>query len=1353
MRLQDSYGGQNTPFEGDQTLWLRSLPAGASVKHATMTLNPTLYSGTVDLTVPKPILGVTMVPNLSSPPANFVEVNFHARRTLVSATGSGGTATLQVDMGGIFVGIAPDGTIATSGHDFQVLFTSTSGTFPLPGLTVSKFRMSQSNVPLSIDSVDISSFPTNVNVRVGQLPPFWVQTGELATQITSSDFAKVLNALLATLQAQNGYYAIPFVIHSDTIACMDVSVDIEYIFDQAALPPHLSEINLPYTFNRLPDVDTSLSSPSQPSVNLPDGAAPVAGACSAQISGKFQPTRVALDRADDQVGTANVLISPMSSLAQQLSLEKDKDKVEDIAVTGIDLPLFNTSTDLAGLNVAIRDDDDGKPSRNVLVSTAVTIGKPLPDHSVWGSATLPKPFRITAGTKYWLVLQSQTGQAFWKATQVAGNSPGNPPLQASSDNGFSWQAAGSAEAIAPLAALFRLRSTPDRFSIPVQLKIGQDATAQMRSLDEFAPLGKVQFNFDFADTLTTYLTASTKASPSPCGTQDLVVNGDFANPPSDDAAIRLFGTQPNYIESTANYGFQSLPFPSQKVDLSVEHYITLTPYKVGQELVPPVKIDCAGAVPAQTTLDEIVAAINGKMAPYAQANHVRGDPIFTVLPQQSATEVLLYPPWSSTLAPTGWQNTAGQVIRFRPILEDGSTPIVVALAETSGTTATDQSSLSGPNDASTGSSPGGEISLAQRIPVAAGCAYQLGVRYQDDLSPDSNETGLASWALAWLDAQGSTLSSETGTFQAVSETPGLDNFDPSRAYYVDTLLVAPPKAFNADLTFSNAEPDMNILFLEQVSFVPTMQAVSNGEFLQFDATSGDPPAGWSLPSGTIGGDSSSSKPILQGSTTEDTILTQTATVVAGESYALRVLARPYITTQASDTQIPVIQQHARVELQWKGGASPGATISLALDGQNFMEADWSGAAPEGVTQALLRLIQPKSSDSASLPGLLVQSVALNRVSSAPVPLTFLSQTPGQLTVSNMQVGYDIPEAPLSAGQIVAAPSRGVTSGVEEEQVAQLSVLPPVGEGAMHAGVQASVVEDTNVRMLLKTLARESPTLRILRDNPQFIQQRFALSDVELNALKSADLLRAGELPAQAGEGETQAGGEQEVEGLAISGTGTIVPPTYIPGLDVSHHNGLIDWAAVAGQKYVFAFAKATEGTGFTDGQFAHNWAGMKANSILRGAYHFFRANLDATRQANHFLKVMPAPQAGDLPPVLDLETTDGMSGTAILDAAATWLALVEKASGRTPIIYTSARFWQENLAKAKDPNRFGGHYPVWVAYYRHVPQPPLPVGWTSWTFWQYTDSGKVAGIPVKDGKADLDRFYGTLAQLRNLAGF
>src|SRR2546425_2957888 len=121
------------PFEGDLTLWLRSLPAGAQVTKATIQLEPIPYQEKIDLTANTPIRGVTTVP---SPPntASFVEVNFHARRTLVSVEGSGGSPTLQVDMGGTFVSIADDGSIfAPSKTELKIPFP-TSSKQSLPGL-------------------------------------------------------------------------------------------------------------------------------------------------------------------------------------------------------------------------------------------------------------------------------------------------------------------------------------------------------------------------------------------------------------------------------------------------------------------------------------------------------------------------------------------------------------------------------------------------------------------------------------------------------------------------------------------------------------------------------------------------------------------------------------------------------------------------------------------------------------------------------------------------------------------------------------------------------------------------------------------------------------------------------------------------------------------------------------------------------------------------------------------------------------------------------------------------------------------------------------------------------------------
>src|SRR5437016_2267098 len=90
------------------------------------------------------------------------------------------------------------------------------------------------------------------------------------------------------------------------------------------------------------------------------------------------------------------------------------------------------------------------------------------------------------------------------------------------------------------------------------------------------------------------------------------------------------------------------------------------------------------------------------------------------------------------------------------------------------------------------------------------------------------------------------------------------------------------------------------------------------------------------------------------------------------------------------------------------------------------------------------------------------------------------------------------------------------------------------------------MEDVRIRMFLKTIARESSTLRLLRDDPEQIKQRFSLSDGELEALRSADLLRAGELAGDGGNPgrrtRSAMPGREALEALDASGTGTITPP-------------------------------------------------------------------------------------------------------------------------------------------------------------------------------------------------------------------
>ncbi|HEX8815308.1 MAG TPA: GH25 family lysozyme, partial [Terriglobales bacterium] len=189
----------------------------------------------------------------------------------------------------------------------------------------------------------------------------------------------------------------------------------------------------------------------------------------------------------------------------------------------------------------------------------------------------------------------------------------------------------------------------------------------------------------------------------------------------------------------------------------------------------------------------------------------------------------------------------------------------------------------------------------------------------------------------------------------------------------------------------------------------------------------------------------------------------------------------------------------------------------------------------------------------------------------------------------------------------------------------------------------------------------------------------------------------------------------------------------IAGIDISHYNGAINHAQLAAGGVVFAYVKATEGQFTKDPLYAANYAGLSQNQILRGAYHFFYPQLDPAAQASNFLSVVTQLNPGDLPPVLDVEISGEQSPQAIAAAMQQWLDAVEEALGRTPIIYTAPGFW--NVALSGVTTLSG--YPLWVAEYTTSPAPIIPNGFSSYVFWQYSQSGSVSGI---SGSVDMDWF-------------
>ncbi len=207
--------------------------------------------------------------------------------------------------------------------------------------------------------------------------------------------------------------------------------------------------------------------------------------------------------------------------------------------------------------------------------------------------------------------------------------------------------------------------------------------------------------------------------------------------------------------------------------------------------------------------------------------------------------------------------------------------------------------------------------------------------------------------------------------------------------------------------------------------------------------------------------------------------------------------------------------------------------------------------------------------------------------------------------------------------------------------------------------------------------------------------------------------------------------------------GIDIPSKYkIHGIDVSRHQQEIVWADVKDMKVKdvkinFAFIKATEGLINVDEQFESNWVNARKAGITKGAYHFFIASKSGKAQAQNFIETVQL-KKGDLPPVLDVEQTYGVSVNDLQQRVADWLLIVEKTYRIKPIIYTNADFYKTFFAGRFD------EYPFWVAHYLVHDKPRTD---RDWLFWQHNETGHVNGI---GSYVDFNVFNGDSAAFQKL---
>jgi lysozyme len=200
------------------------------------------------------------------------------------------------------------------------------------------------------------------------------------------------------------------------------------------------------------------------------------------------------------------------------------------------------------------------------------------------------------------------------------------------------------------------------------------------------------------------------------------------------------------------------------------------------------------------------------------------------------------------------------------------------------------------------------------------------------------------------------------------------------------------------------------------------------------------------------------------------------------------------------------------------------------------------------------------------------------------------------------------------------------------------------------------------------------------------------------------------------------------------------PTVY--GIDVSRFQGTIDWQKVKDSGVVYAYIQISRSVTDLDPKFEYNWRRAKEVGILRGAYQRFQPDQDVALQAQIFLDKLGPYQAGDLPPMLDVEDDGGLTGAQIANRVKQWMDRVEPVVGVTPLIYTGFYFWRDQVGGA-DLTR----HPLWIANYGAT-CPLVPQAWTRWTLHQYSSTVTIPG--VTENTVDVNKFNGTLEQLKAL---
>lgn len=191
----------------------------------------------------------------------------------------------------------------------------------------------------------------------------------------------------------------------------------------------------------------------------------------------------------------------------------------------------------------------------------------------------------------------------------------------------------------------------------------------------------------------------------------------------------------------------------------------------------------------------------------------------------------------------------------------------------------------------------------------------------------------------------------------------------------------------------------------------------------------------------------------------------------------------------------------------------------------------------------------------------------------------------------------------------------------------------------------------------------------------------------------------------------------------------------VAGVDLSHYQGSVDWDILDKQNIQFAYIKATEGSNYIDKCFSYNWEESEKEKLKVGAYHFFSFDSPGETQADNFIKNVKR-REGMLPPVVDVEyyadkKNQPPDPLVLREQLQVLLNQLQEHYDMCPVIYSTEEFWRGYL------EGYFEKYPLWIRNVYTKPQHDI-----QWTFWQYSNRGRLKGYSGSEKYIDLNVFNG-----------